>query len=285
MNMKDMLEKISKLDEAGTQAGSFGMYADSPENSDTGEESDSYKELTKNVPKAPTAPAASQSLGTQNSATSQQAATTMPQGSEQPGQTDTKKLDLLKKLNDVMTKLWQLNKGSIESGKYESLKTDIAKSLMEAFDIFEDPAQLSMTGERAKLVADANEIVKQLEPYKSHPDVAQALAKLQQASATPKQAGPMYAVDQTKIKRFQELMAKAQGSANIAQPAKPAATKAATGAAGQPATNMPPEKVKQLQQALNMAGEKLRVDGIIGKNTSDAMHRHLEVTKQFLAGE
>lgn len=287
MNMQDMLKTLYKLDEAGTNAAdpNGGMWADNyPENSS----SDKY-DITK-----PQAGSSGQAAPTM-----QQTANTMDtQGGQQAAQNDPKKLDLLKKLNDVITQLWQLNQSSIESGKYESYRSDIAKALMESFNIFEEPAQLSASGQRAKLVADANEIAKQLEPYKSQPDVAQALQKLQQASAAPKEVAPMGPVGDDKVKRFQELMGKLQSAAKAPAPKPAAPTPAGQkpastgGSAGQPSAQdankealNSPENIKGLQNALKMAGAtNLKIDGIYGKDTKTAAQKYQEVAKQYLAG-
>lgn len=275
MNMKDMLKALYKLDEAGTNAAdpNGGMWADDyPDDSS----SDKY-DITK-----PQAGSSGQAAPTM-----QQTANTMDtQGGQPAAQNDPKKLDLLKKLNDVITQLWQLNQSSIESGKYESYRSDIAKALMESFNIFEEPAQLSATGQRAKLVADANEIAKQLDPYKSQPDVAQALQKLQQASAAPKEVAPMGPVGDDKVKRFQELMGKLQSAAKAPAP-KPAASipsgqkPASTGgSAGKPSAQAQSKitasgpDVIELQKELVKKGEKIKVDGKLGDDTLIAMNKH-----------
>lgn len=283
MDFRKLLDDLNAISEAGTKAGSFGMYADNPEIGDAGKESDAYKELTKNVPQAPVPNIETdvETVVTQKKPNLNQAPnidnvtinpgpkeieTPAPAQQVQPAGNSE---NLIKQLYDISTKLQQLNQKSIESWKNESIG-NIQHALLESFNLlFEGPE----SDQRDALIAQANTIIKSLGQFPQDERIADAIATAQRAMKAPASPGPMYPVDNNKVKRFQELMAKATAPKVAAPTGGKPAVPTSAGEAQKKDKKYDPQ-VEKLQKVLLAKGYDLGprgVDGNLGSKTIAAM--------------
>jgi hypothetical protein len=184
------------------------------------------------------------------------------QSTQQPAQELTPEVqNLRKQLNDLSAKLWQLNQQSIQGGKYEST-SNIAKALLESFDIFEAD-DTALATQRAQLTSQITNIIKKLEPYKSNPDVAQDIERATRGMQAPVKPATL---NSTPIEPSKTTTT-TNKPASVTKPvAKPVVQK-------QTAGKFDPQ-VQKVQKALQANGYDIGprgADGNLGSKTMGAM--------------
>ncbi len=270
MDMKQLLTRMRQLDEAGTAAGSQGTGMFNP---------DFQTKMDYDVTGGSANPA---DLSQATAAVDNQTSSTLSNADQ------VKKNNLVKQLYDLLS---ALTKAKTPTPAAECFKSGIAKSIMETFHLNE--VELSPTGQINKVTADIDAIMQQLQPYSQDPDVQKAFAEVDRikkasyAQAAPYKGG----ASDEKVKRFIELTGKigkgpvkpmgaASTAAGTPSSTKPSSTKPGSSAQTTTGAKKSP-LVQELQSALNEKGAGLKVDGVMGPQTSAAMSKFPEIAKQF----